>query len=175
MNSRVAIRPSSTGDIPAIMTLYREAFPKEDLGPLVTDLLRIEDAVLSLVGFAGASVAGHIAFTRCSVEGSSEPVSLLGPLAVAPQAQRQGLGSALVREGLGRLTNQGVTRVIVLGGPSYYARFGFVPEPRIIPPFPLAPEWRTAWQSLPLGAAHSPCEGRLCLPAAWLRPALWAP
>lgn len=175
MSRKFHIRPSTAADASALEDLYRAAFPDEDLLPLLRDLLSLDTAFLSLVGLAGTSVAGHVAFTRCSVEGSSQPAALLAPLAVSPPDQGQGLGAALVREGLGRLSNEGILCVFVLGNPAYYARFGFAPEEQVKPPYPLVPEWQTAWQSLRLGATHSNCAGRLCLPPAWMRPSLWAP
>lgn len=175
MSRHFHIRPGSAADTSALEDLYRETFPEEDLLPLLRSLLCMEPGLLSLVGLADTSVVGHVAFTRCSVEGSGTPVALLAPIAVAPAAQGQGLGGALVREGLIRLANEGVACVLVLGDPNYYSRFGFAAEARVTPPYPLAPEWRTAWQSLRLGFTHLPCEGRLCLPDAWLRQDLWAP
>jgi putative acetyltransferase len=49
----------------------------------------------------------------------------LAPMAVAPAHQRNGVGSALVRAGLGRCGQLGFDAVVVLGYPSYYSRFGF--------------------------------------------------
>ena len=49
----------------------------------------------------------------------------LGPMAVIPQYQRSGVGSALVREGLAQC-KRSILAVVVLGHPEYYPRFGFV-------------------------------------------------
>ena len=51
----------------------------------------------------------------------------LAPMAVAPEYQQQGIGSALVRSGLEHCRAAGYKAVIVLGHPRYYPRFGFVP------------------------------------------------
>ena len=50
----------------------------------------------------------------------------LGPMAVFPQHHQQGIGSALVVEGLKHCTALGCDAVVVLGHPAYYSRFGFV-------------------------------------------------
>lgn len=54
----------------------------------------------------------------------------LAPMAVAPEHQRRGIGSALVRAGLEQCRQLGVGAVAVLGHPAYYPRFGFVPSAR---------------------------------------------
>jgi putative acetyltransferase len=54
----------------------------------------------------------------------------LGPMAVAPSRQRKGIGSALVRDGLRRCKALGYRVVVVVGHPTYYPRFGFVPAIR---------------------------------------------
>ena len=51
----------------------------------------------------------------------------LAPMAVLPERQRQGIGSALVREGLSAIERMGADAVVVLGHPAYYPRFGFKP------------------------------------------------
>jgi len=172
---RTEIRESVPDDLPSIAVLYPDAFPDEDLLPLVRKLLQDVSVAFSLVGIIGSSVVGHIVFTTCSVAGSSDKVALLGPLAVAPAWQRQGIGSAIVRAGLQRLENIGATHVYVLGDPAYYGRLGFVAEGRVAPPYPLPAEWRGAWQSMSLRSAEPRRQGRLCVPQPWRQPALWTP
>ncbi|MEX2614561.1 MAG: N-acetyltransferase [Alphaproteobacteria bacterium] len=173
MPGKTEIRESLPGDMARIGTLYPDAFPEEDLLPLVRDLLQETALVLSLVGIVDASLAGHILFTTCGMDGKSDKLALLGPLAVAPACQRQGIGSALVRAGLQRLENAGVTQVCVLGDPAYYGRLGFIPEEDVTPPYPLPDEWRGAWQSIKLRHVELPCRGRLVVPQPWRQPALW--
>ncbi len=116
--------PAEHGLMPA---LYRAAFPQEDLGPLVTTLLAGNWPVLSLSAMIDQHLAGHVMFTLCQLEGSTDIVALLAPLAVHPDHQRQGIGTALARTGLERLKAQGVAEVVVLGDPAYYSRLGFRP------------------------------------------------
>lgn len=175
MTAPPAIREAVPDELPGIEALHRAAFPQEDLLPLVRDLAREGPRVLSLVATMGDALAGHAMFTACAVAGAADGVALLGPLAVAPHRQRQGVGAALVRAGLGRLRQAGTSLVCVLGDPGYYARFGFRPERRILPPFALPPEWDGAWQSLTLNGADPAGAGTLQVPAPWRRRALWAP
>lgn len=171
----INIRESAPGDAAAIEALYPDAFPDEDLVPLVRSLLCHAPPVLSLVATVGPSLAGHAAFTSCGLAGCDDAVALLGPLAVAPVRQRQGIGGAIVRAGLQRLEQAGLTRVLVLGDPAYYGRLGFVAETRIAPPYALPEHWREAWQSLRLSDTEPPRGSRLLVPEPWLQPSLWAP
>lgn len=50
---------------------------------------------------------------------------LLGPVAVHPIAQGEGLGAALIRDTVARAEEQGFARVLLVGDAPYYARFGF--------------------------------------------------
>ncbi len=169
------IRPSVQSDNAAIESLYPEAFPDEDLAPLVRRLLQEGDIVLSLVAAIDSKIAAHALFTSCGVEGSSVEAALLGPLAVAPDQQRRGLGTALVRGGLKRLRDNSTGLVCVLGDPAYYGRLGFRPETRVKPPYRLPAEWSEAWQSQYLRDGIEPVTGVLVVPRPWREAALWGP
>lgn len=175
MTDSIGIRTSGTEDLPAIEALYPDAFPSEDLLPLVRALLREPSTTMSLVALAPPAAVGHVLFTRCSVEGSACKVALLGPLAVATAYQREGFGSTLVRNGLQRLTDAGFAEVCVLGDPAYYRRLGFRPSMNILAPYPLPAAWPDAWQSIHIGRTGAPCRGVLVVPPLWREPALWAP
>lgn len=175
MSAEFEIRESDPSDVAAIQRLYPDAFPDEDLLPLVSELLSDEAIVLSLVAHVEGALAGHIIFTTCGLAGRTDKVSLLGPLAVTPARHGQGIGSALVSAGLQLLENGGVIQVYVLGDPAYYARFGFVPEAGVAPPYPLPEEWRGAWQSVSFDKARQFPGGTLTVPPPWRKPALWAP
>ncbi|MBT8443958.1 MAG: N-acetyltransferase [Gammaproteobacteria bacterium] len=175
MSDKLNIRESTRDDLAAIESLYPAAFPDEDLLPLVRDLLNDAGVAMSLVGTIDERIVGHAIFTKCGVAGSRLNAALLGPLAVAPAWQRQGIGSALVRDGLRRLEDAAVNRVFVLGDPTYYGRLGFLPEHLTEPPYPLPSEYDGAWQSRTLDATTTPVAGKLSVPRQWLQPALWAP
>jgi len=173
MSDELEIRESSLEELAAIESLYPEAFPDEDLIPLVRDLLKDTVVAMSLVGIIDTQVVGHVVFTRCGVVGHSVNASLLGPLAVAPAWQRQGIGSAIVQAGFRQLELAGVDRVYVLGDPAYYGRFGFLADSLVEPPYSLPPDWDGAWQSLSLSETTTPCTGKLSVPLQWLQPDLW--
>lgn len=169
------IRASTPGDLEAIEAVYPDAFPNEDLVPLVRDLLIGQDDVLSLVGTVASSLIAHVIFNKCSARGATSDMVLLGPVAVASAWRKRGVGSLIIRNGLQRLQHDGISRVFVLGDPAYYGRFGFATETNVAPPYTLPAEWHDAWQSIRLGDGDNPLSGTICLPKPWLRKALWAP
>jgi putative acetyltransferase len=83
--------------------------------------------VVSLVAVQAGSVIGHILFSKLPVETADGAIAAvaLAPMAVRPEWQRRGVGSALVREGLIQCRERGKAAAIVLGHPNYYPRFGF--------------------------------------------------
>jgi putative acetyltransferase len=79
-----------------------------------------------------AEVVGHIFFSPVTVERAPRQALWMGlaPMAVQPERQRRGIGSALVRGGLAACRALGAHGVVVLGHPQYYPRFGFAPAAR---------------------------------------------
>lgn len=72
---------------------------------------------------AEGGVAGAIRFWPVRVGGA--PTLLLGPVAVHPTHQGEGLGGVLIRDSLARAGGQGWGRVLLIGDYPYYRRFGF--------------------------------------------------
>lgn len=175
VSEKIEIRETVASDFDELPAVYARAFPAEDLLALVKALCEATSGTLSLVAVEGARIVGHVVFTTCHVDGAPHTVALLAPLAVLPNRQKQGIGSALVRAGFGLLKSANVARIYVLGDPAYYARFGFAPDFDVTPPYALPEEWRTAWQSCTLNPAVSALSGMLKPPQPWLQPRLWAP
>ena len=173
MSEELEIRDSAPSDLASLEKLYPDAFPDENLLPLVKELLGEETGVLSLVAIAGTTLVGHCIFTQCGIDGTDDSLSLLGPLAVATACQKQGVGSTLVRTGLQRVDAAGAVQVNVLGDPAYYGRFGFAPDELVSPPYALPEAWRGAWQSIVLRSSEPPCRGQLTVPRPWRQSALW--
>lgn len=123
----VEIRREAEGDIPAIREVNRRAFDREVEARLVDDLRSEGYAKLSLVAEEGGRIVGHIMFSEAVIQtGRGEVAALaLGPVAVTPECQGRGIGSALVREGLDQCTKTPYLSVFLLGIPGYYPRFGF--------------------------------------------------
>jgi putative acetyltransferase len=121
------IRAETLADIESIRDVNIQASGGDAEGRLV-DLLRDgQFARLSLVATQHDRVVGHILFSGLTIatnQGAIHALSL-APLAVMPTEQRRGIGSTLVREGLGAVQRSGHRIVIVLGHPKFYERFGF--------------------------------------------------
>lgn len=128
--SDVVIQEVKESDLENILALNREAFGQNDEAALVHDLLHDPTAqpLLSLAAFQDNKVFGHILFTKVELEPNSDcSASILCPMAVLPQYQKQGIGGQLINEGFRILSERGVGLVFVLGYPGYYSRYGFVP------------------------------------------------
>ena len=63
------------------------------------------------------------------VEADGRPALLLGPLAVAPELQGEGLGKAMMNEAIQRAACRGHGAILLVGDAPYYARFGFTAAP----------------------------------------------
>jgi putative acetyltransferase len=91
---------------------------------------------VSLVAEADGQLVGHVAFSPVTVSDGSTDWFGLGPVSVATTCQGQGIGAALIREGLSRLRQMGANGCVVLGEPAYYGRFGFAHDPALSFPGP---------------------------------------
>ncbi|MFE9538521.1 GNAT family N-acetyltransferase [Streptomyces sp. NPDC006691] len=169
-------RAETSGDIAAVRAVNLAAFPTDAEADLV-DALRVDEAWipgLSIVtegpvdpdgphgpygsegvdgsGGSRGPIVGHALLTRCRVGGA--PALALAPVAVAPEYQRAGAGSAAVRAALAAARELGEDLVLVLGHPDYYPRFGFTPASAlgIRAPFEVPDEAMMALRLRPEGA-----------------------
>ena len=125
----MVIRAETVVDWPAIHHVNARAFGRDNEARLV-DVLRTSAgfiAELSLVAVDAAHVVGHILFSRIDIRTAEGvvPALAVAPVAVLPEHQRRGVGSALIRYGLEECRRLGHRIVVVVGHPSYYPRFGF--------------------------------------------------
>jgi putative acetyltransferase len=124
------VRPD---DVPAVRLVNEAAFGRAAEADLVDALRDRGTATLSLVAVLQDRVVGHILFSPVTIESGGEVTASLGlgPMAVLPSNQRQGIGCLLVRTGIEDCRRAGHGAVVVLGHPEYYPRFGFVPASRL--------------------------------------------
>lgn len=140
----IEIREELPPDHDAVDAVVVSAFGQREEADLVKALRRDGSVVLELVAEAHRRVVGHILFTELPVDTGKRILrgAALAPLAVHPDYQRRGLGSALVQRGLIMCKDRGVSLVAVVGEVSYYSRFGFcsklgqrLESPFVIPEF----------------------------------------
>jgi putative acetyltransferase len=121
------VRPEDSAHASQVRRVNEQAFGRPGEAALV-DTLRGGHDSLSLVAVSAATVVGHILFTPVRIEtiDGTFPATGLGPMAVAPEWQRRGVGTALVRAGVETCRLRGDEAIVVLGHPDFYPRFGFV-------------------------------------------------
>jgi putative acetyltransferase len=121
------VRLERPEDYPVVFEVNQRAFGRVNEAKLVEALRTVANPQISLVAVRADRVVGHIFFSPVTIEGSTSSLQALGlaPMAVVPELQNQGIGSALVRAGLEAARRIGQKAVIVLGHPEYYPRFGF--------------------------------------------------
>lgn len=125
----IAVRRELQGDVESIRAVNKQAFGQDDEAAIIEKLRNRGALMLSLVALRNGQLVGHIAFSTVIIEAdtSSFEAVALAPMAVLPSYQRQGIGSQLVRAGLKECCHLGHHIVVVLGHPTFYPRFGFVP------------------------------------------------
>ena len=147
-DDRAAVRAIHAAAFAADTPSVEGAVPIEV--PLL-DRLRTDGWIeeLSWVAEIDGEIVGHNICTRATIDGT--PCVGLGPIGVAPNLQRDGVGSALMRAMIGAADARGEPVIGLLGSPDYYRRFGFRPsiELGIEPP---NPAWGPFFQALPLSA-----------------------
>lgn len=120
---RIEIREEGPGDVATIRDLNKLAFGQDQEGNIVDALRSNGAALLSLVATLNGRVVGHIMYSPLSL---GEVIGAgLGPMAVLPEHQRQGIGSKLVETGNQKLKEAGCPFIIVVGHANFYPRFGF--------------------------------------------------
>ncbi len=137
MNPKIVIRSERDSDADAIAEVTAAAFETLEISnnteQFIIEALRAAGALkLSLVAELDGQIIGHIAFSPVSISDGTANWYGLGPISVLPELQRQGVGKALIREGLSRLKNMGAGGCCLVGHPEYYIKFGFQNMPGLV-------------------------------------------
>lgn len=130
MTQDITIRNETAADVDAITEVTVAAFAtlaiSNQTEHLIVEALRAAEALtVSLVAEADGRVVGHVAFSPVTISDGTESWYGLGPVSVLPAHQRQGIGKALIREGLLRLRALNARGCCVVGHPEYYRKLGF--------------------------------------------------
>jgi putative acetyltransferase len=130
MNPRIVIRNEMDDDVSPITEVTIAAFKTLAISnhteQFIIEALRAADALtVSLVAEVNGRVMGHIAFSPVTIADGTPNWYGLGPVSVLPEHQRQGIGKALIWEGLSRLKDLNARGCCLVGHPDYYKKFGF--------------------------------------------------
>lgn len=130
MNPKIVIRRETDTDVSAIADLTAAAFETLEISnhteQFIIAALRTANALtVSLVAEEAGRVIGHIAFSPVTISDGTPNWYGLGPVAVLPAYQQQGIGKALIREGLSQLKELHAQGCCLVGHPEYYRKFGF--------------------------------------------------
>ena len=128
--ANVVIRDQTEADFAAVHALVIAAFKTMPYAcgreQFIMDALwRTGAATLALVAEDAGAIVGQTAFSKVKVGGADVGWHGCGPLSVQPARHKQGIGSALMRAGVGRLRALGSKGCVLVGNPAYYSRFGF--------------------------------------------------
>jgi len=130
MNPKTIIRNETVADVSAIAEVTVAAFKTLEISNhteqfIIAALRAAKALTVSIVAEIDGHVIGHIAFSPVSISDGARNWYGLGPVSVLPEYQRQGIGKALIREGLSRLKDMNARGCCLVGHPDYYRKFGF--------------------------------------------------
>lgn len=137
MKPKYFFRREKHADIDAITTVTVAAFKTLEVSNqtehFIIEVLRAAKALtLSLVAESNDRVVGHIAFSPVTISDGIRNWYGLGPVSVLPEYQRNGIGKALIQEGLSRLKDLNARGCCLVGPPDYFKKFGFKNMPGFV-------------------------------------------
>lgn len=148
------LTPESPKDLIEVETLYDLAFAP---GRMALSSYRLREGV-ALIGELSLTardetggLAGAIRYWPVRIGATGHRALLLGPIAVHPTHQGEGLGRVLISDSLSRAVDLGWSRVLLIGDEPYYRRFGFARAKGLSFPQPSNPE-RLLFRALGKGA-----------------------
>ena len=137
MSLKFVIRSETGADVSAIAEVTVAAFRTLEISNhteqfIIAALRAAKALTVSLVGEVDGRVIGHIAFSPLTISDGTRNWYGLGPVSVLPEYQRQGVGKALIQEGLSRLKDMNAKGCCLVGHPDYYRKFGFKNMPELV-------------------------------------------
>lgn len=171
----VSIRLEAPGDEPGVRRVEEAAFPGPEEADIV-DRIRREappgwHSLVATDDGEDGRIVGHLLMSPCPVvDDDGAPageVLAIGPVAVLPEVQFRGVGSALMSAAMSLAIARAVPALVLLGHPPYYARFGFAPA-RSLGLEPPAAAWPDdAWMARRLPAWTEDLRGTVRYPEAF--------
>ena len=133
---KIVVRQETNEDFEKVYEVVKMAFlnaehTNNDEQNLVVRLRKSAAFIpeLSLVAVIDDEIVGHIMFTKIKIKNRTEEFEslVLAPVSVVPEMQNKGIGAKMIIEGHKTAQGLGYISVILVGHPSYYPRFGYVP------------------------------------------------
>lgn len=159
-SDRAIVRDEEQGDAAGIEAVHELASPGYGTAELYRRLSEDGDLLCSVVAIEDRLVAGHAAFSRGQL-GAKVPIVVVGPVAVVPNRQRCGLGTAMMEHGIAHCRRSGEIAIFLLGDPAFYGRLGFSAGPAAAFESPYA---GAAFQALVLRPELMPVGGAVRYP-----------
>lgn len=136
MSVKLLVRKETDADVTAINEVTIAAFKSVGISghteQFIIKALRAAKALsLSLVAEVDGQLVGHIAFSPLKMSDGTQAWYGLGPISVLPEFQRQGIGKALMQQGLSQLKDLNALGCCLVGHPAYYRKFGFKNAPNL--------------------------------------------
>lgn len=141
------LKTITKSDYQEVDRVIREAFSKSDYGyggeAELVEKIRLEkhyDVTLEIIAIEDDQIVGHGLLSQVTV--SSKQGLALAPLCVHPEHQGHTIGGQLLIELEARARQLDYPFISILGSPSYYSRFGYLPASQfnISPPFDVPEE-----------------------------------
>ena len=153
--------------IEAVDQLLLAAFDGDAEAKLVKDLrakdLLIAEHILP-VSEEDDDTLAYIAYTEVSAESGGDDIEILGlgPMAVAPNAQGNGVGLDFLQFSIEAMAEEGVDAIVLLGHTGFYSKAGFKPAADFGLKFSDDPSYNEAFMAIELTpGALGKCSGKI--------------
>ena len=145
----------------------------KEVAKLAEDFLALPETI-SISAKRDEMIVGNVLFTPFAFNDYPETKCyLLAPLGVLPEYQRQGVGKELIETGIKHLKPMGVDAIFVLGVPTYYPKYGFVPTDKQTP-YPDLLTMPESWMMLELNAGSANhLSGKTIAVEPFMQPIYW--
>jgi putative acetyltransferase len=122
----ITFRPESAADHVRVDAIVEAAFGRPLEAEILAAIRGTEQCISTSVAVDAGQVVAQVLFSRVRLDDAGElQLCALGPVAVDPPRQGEGIGSGLIRAALEPLSEGAWDAIFLLGNPRYYARFGF--------------------------------------------------
>lgn len=145
LTPRLRISPETPADRAGVEALVMAAFGPGRYAKTAERLREAASLSAAFVAREDGRLVGSVRLWSITIDGVE--ALFLGPIAVAEDARRGGLGADLVTACIGEAQHRGVSGILLVGDLPYFSRFGFEPAPDVRMPGPADPR-RILWLNI---------------------------